>query len=86
MRCAPKKGRPRIEDRAQTIEAKKPGVTPAFTSFEPHRRRTCDGASDPALRVRERWPMKRRDVSITTGMAVLAMQAAFLIALHFIRH
>ena len=30
--------------------------------------------------------MKRRDISITTGVAVLAMQAAFLIALHFIRH
>ena len=28
--------------------------------------------------------MKRRDISITTGVAVLAMQAAFLIALHFI--
>jgi hypothetical protein len=30
--------------------------------------------------------MKRRDISITTGVAVLAMQAAFLIALHFILH
>ena len=29
--------------------------------------------------------MKQRD-SITTGVAVLAMQAAFLIALHFILH
>jgi len=30
--------------------------------------------------------MKQRDISITTGVAVLAMQAAFLIALHFILH
>jgi hypothetical protein len=30
--------------------------------------------------------MKRRDISITTGVAVLAMQAAFLIALHFVLH
>jgi hypothetical protein len=30
-------------------------------------------------------PMTRRG-SITTGVAVLAMQAAFLIALHFILH
>ena len=30
--------------------------------------------------------MKRRDISITTGVAVLAMQVAFLIALHFILH
>jgi hypothetical protein len=29
--------------------------------------------------------MKRRDISITTGVAVLAMQATFLIALHVIR-
>jgi hypothetical protein len=28
--------------------------------------------------------MKRRDVSITTGVAVLAMQVAFLVALHFV--
>jgi hypothetical protein len=43
-------------------------------------------ASNPAPRVRERRPMKRRDISITTRVAVLAMQAAFLIALHFILH
>jgi hypothetical protein len=30
--------------------------------------------------------MKRRNISITTGVAVLAMQAAFLVALHFILH
>ena len=30
--------------------------------------------------------MKRRDVSITTGVAVLAMQVAFLVALHFVLH
>jgi hypothetical protein len=30
--------------------------------------------------------MNRRDISITTGVAVLAMQVAFLIALHFILH
>jgi hypothetical protein len=35
---------------------------------------------------RERRPMKRRDISITTGVAVLAMQVAFLVALHFILH
>jgi hypothetical protein len=29
--------------------------------------------------------MKQRD-SITTGVAVLAMRAAFLIALHFVLH
>ena len=28
--------------------------------------------------------MKRREISLTTGVAALAMQAAFLIALHFI--
>jgi len=43
-------------------------------------------ASDPAPRVRERRPMKRRDISITTGVAVLAMQVAFLVALHFVLH
>jgi hypothetical protein len=30
--------------------------------------------------------MKRRDISITTGVAALAMQAAFLIDLNFIVH
>jgi hypothetical protein len=30
--------------------------------------------------------MKLRDISITTGVAVLAMQVAFLVALHFILH
>jgi hypothetical protein len=35
---------------------------------------------------RERRPMKLRDISITTGVAVLAMQVAFLVALHFILH
>ena len=30
--------------------------------------------------------MNWRDISITTGVAVLAMQVAFLIALHFILH
>jgi hypothetical protein len=59
-----------------------PALCPSFANR--HRRRTCDGASDPAPRVRERWPMKRRDVSITTGVAVLAMQVAFLVALHFV--
>ena len=34
-------------------------------------------ASDPAPRVRERRPMKRRDISIATGAAVLALQARF---------
>ena len=28
--------------------------------------------------------MKRRDISFTTGVAVLAMQVAFLVALHFV--
>jgi hypothetical protein len=28
--------------------------------------------------------MKRRAVSITTGVAVLGMQVAFLVALHFV--
>jgi hypothetical protein len=30
--------------------------------------------------------MKRRDISITTGVAVLAMRVAFLVALHFVLH
>jgi hypothetical protein len=30
--------------------------------------------------------LKRRDISITTGVAVLAMQVAFLVALHFVLH
>jgi hypothetical protein len=30
--------------------------------------------------------MRRRNISIITGAAVLALQAAFLIALHFILH
>ena len=30
--------------------------------------------------------MKRRDISIITGVAVLAMQAVLIIALHVIRH
>jgi len=30
--------------------------------------------------------MKRRDISITTVVAVLAMQVAFLVALHFVLH
>jgi hypothetical protein len=30
--------------------------------------------------------VKRRDISITTGVAVLAMQVAFLVALHFVLH
>jgi hypothetical protein len=30
--------------------------------------------------------MKRRGISITTGVAVLVMQVAFLVALHFILH
>jgi hypothetical protein len=30
--------------------------------------------------------MKRRDISITTGVTVPAMQAAFLVALHVILH
>ena len=31
-------------------------------------------------------PLKRRYVSIITGVAILAMQAALIIALHVIRH
>jgi hypothetical protein len=34
----------------------------------------------------ERRPMTPRNTSITIGIAILAMQAAFLIALHVIRH
>jgi hypothetical protein len=30
--------------------------------------------------------LKLRDISITTGVAVLAMQVAFLVALHFVLH
>ena len=30
--------------------------------------------------------MKRRDISIITGVAILAMQAAVMIAVHFILH
>jgi hypothetical protein len=30
--------------------------------------------------------MNRRDISITTGVAVLAMQVAFLVAPHFVLH
>ena len=32
-------------------------------------------------RLTERRPMKRRDISIITGVAILAMQAALIIAL-----
>ena len=35
----------------------------------------------PLYESRGRRPMNRRDISITTGMAVLAMQVAFLVAL-----
>jgi hypothetical protein len=39
-----------------------------------------------AQRASEKTRMTPRAISIITGAAILAMQAAFLIALHVIRH
>ena len=49
-----------------------------------HRQPEDDVAAAQNLRralLTERRPMKRRDISIITGVAILAMQAALIIAL-----
>jgi hypothetical protein len=55
-----------------------PGLCP---SFEPRAAQNLRRAL-----LTERRPMKRLDISIITGVAVLAMQAALIIAVHVIRH